>query len=131
MDWAGGALGAAGIVVMNLRVGGKGIWWIVLGIHGIRADMALIETGLTMAILGLILSVWGLVVTVRWKSGAGVLCSVATLIALVGLIMGVPLYGNCLSMYRAYREGMRIMEEQRKGLDGASSSPASTPTTPR
>jgi len=111
LAWAGVVVGSVGLVVMGLHVGGQGGWWIVLGVYGHSVDMGFIVAGISLACLGLVLSIWALIVAITHKSRIHVLCAVGLVICLAGLIRGDSLYKDRLPDYEKFQEAMEIMQQ--------------------
>ena len=128
LAWAGLVSGIVGLVVMNIRVGGKGWGWLLLGVYGYFADMALIEVGIGLAGLGLVLSIWGLIVTIRWRSGVHALCVTGLVISLGAVLLGNHLYADYLPKYQAAEKALRTMDEQQEELSASTSAPSTAPT---
>lgn len=129
LGWAGLVLGIVGLVVMHLRVGGKGVWWLALGIYGYFADMALIVVGFSLAVLGLVLSIWGLIVAIRWRSGVHALCATGLVISLGAVLLGNHLCADYLPKYQAAEKALQIMNEQQQELSAPTSAPATEPAS--
>ena len=119
----------AGLLVANMRVGGKGVWWGLLGTHGCAADMFLIVGGIALAGTGLTFSVIGLVGNaIRRKRPLVVVAAAALLISIASLVSGAANYVEYLPMYEAYQEAMETDAQQESEL--RSSSPTSQRATP-
>jgi len=124
LAWAGVVLGITGQVVMSVQVGGQGALWVVLGVYGHYADMAFIVAGISLAVLGLVLSIWALIVAITHKSRIHVLAAVGLVICLGGLIRGDSLYTDRLPEYEKFREAMEMMQQTTSQPDSVSPSPA-------
>lgn len=127
LAWAGLVSGIAGLVVMNIRVGGRGWGWLLLGVYGYFADMTLIVVGFSLAVLGLVLSIWGLIVTIRWRSGVHALCATGLAISLGAVLLGNHLCEAYLPKYQAAEKALRTMNEQQEELSAPTSAPAAEP----
>jgi hypothetical protein len=117
LAWAGLALGIVGLVVMHVRVGGRGAGWVLLGVYGYFADMGLIVVGFSLAVLGVVLSIWGLIVTIRWRSGVHALCATGLAISLGAVILGNHQWTDYLPKYQMAEWMVQMMKEQEKELE--------------
>lgn len=112
LGWAGVLAGLAGVGVMHVRFTGSGVGWVLFGFYSPLADMTLVVCGIGLAVLGAILSAWGLLVSILHKSNIHALCTVGLLIAALALVCGHYAYLECLPQYEAAAEALQVMEQQ-------------------
>ena len=112
---------------MHVRVGGKGFWWVALGVYGYFADMTLIVVGFSLAAVGLVLSIWGLIVAIRWRSRVHALCATGLVISLGAVLLGNYLCADYLPKYQMAAKALQIMNEEQEELYAPTSAPATKP----
>ena len=125
LGWAGVLMALLGLGIMHVRFTGAGVGWVLFGFYSPLVDMTLVVCGIGMAVLGLILSGWGMLVSILHKSNIHALCTVGLLIAALALVCGHCAYIECLPEYQAAAEVVREMEQQDEPLNPSAPEPPS------
>lgn len=114
LAWAGLAAAVGGLILMQVRFYGTSAGWVFLGFqHAAIADMAVVECGIALAVLGMVLSGWGMIVSVVHKSNIHLLCAAGLIVGAAGLICGHFLYLDRLPLYELAIQALQQTEPGR------------------